>query len=149
MTHTLTRAQVLPGAPGEVFEFFADASNLESITPPWLGFRIVTPRPIRMAPGALIEYRLSLHRIPIRWLTRIEVWEPGRRFVDVQIRGPYKLWRHTHTFEPHEGGTLMRDSVRNRLPLGPLGRIAHATLVRGDLERIFDFRREAVARARA
>ena len=142
----LTREQILPGAPDEVFGFFADAANLEAITPPWLGFRIVTPKPIHMAAGTLIEYRLALHRIPIRWLTRIEVWEPGKRFVDVQLRGPYRLWHHTHSFEARDGGTLVRDQVRYALPLGLIGELAHRALVRRDLERIFDFRHERVAR---
>lgn len=128
-----------------MFAFFSDATNLERITPPWLGFRIVGA-PARMAPGALIEYRLKLHGIPLRWLTRIEIWEPGRRFVDAQLEGPYRLWRHTHSFEPHERGTLMRDEVRYALPLGALGELAHRLVVRRDLERIFDFRREEVAR---
>ena len=145
--HTLQREQLLPGPPDEVFRFFADASNLEAITPPWLRFRIVTRTPIRLGPGAVIEYRLSLRRIPIRWLTRIEVWEPGRRFVDAQVRGPYALWHHTHEFEADgEHHTLMRDTVRYALPLGPLGEIAHLVLVRRDLRRIFDFRHAEAAR---
>jgi ligand-binding SRPBCC domain-containing protein len=144
--HVLTREQILPGPPDEVFAFFADAANLEAITPPWLRFRIVTPKPIHMAAGTLIEYRLQLHRIPIRWLTRIEVWEPGQRFVDVQLRGPYRLWHHTHSFEERDGGTLVRDRVRYALPLGPLGELAHRAQVRRDLERIFNFRHERVAR---
>ncbi len=145
--HTLRREQHLPGSPEEVFPFFADAGNLEAITPPWLGFEVVTPRPIAMRPGALIEYRLRLHRLPVSWLTRIEEWEPGVRFVDAQLTGPYKLWHHTHEFEPAAGGgTLMRDVVRYALPLGPLGTLAHAVLVRRDVERIFDFRAEAIPR---
>jgi len=84
--------------------------------------------------------------VRLRWLTRIEDWEPGRRFVDRQLRGPYALWHHTHTFEPHPEGTLMRDRVRYRLPLGPLGAIAHVALVRRDLDAIFDFRRAEIAR---
>jgi ligand-binding SRPBCC domain-containing protein len=142
--HLLTREQILPGTPDEVFGFFADAFNLEAITPPWLRFRIVTPGPIEMGPGTLIEYRLELHRIPIRWLTRIESWIPGESFVDAQVRGPYRLWHHTHTFEAHERGTLVRDRVRYALPLGPLGGLAHRLVVRRDLERIFDFRQAAV-----
>ena len=144
--HTLERAQLVPAARDAVFDFFADPFNLESITPPWLSFRVLSPRPIAMESGALIEYRLRLHGLPIRWLARVAVWEPGHRFVDVQVRGPYRLWRHTHVFERHERGTLVLDDVRYALPLGPLGRLAHAALVRRDLERIFDFRREAVAR---
>jgi ligand-binding SRPBCC domain-containing protein len=145
--HTLRREQRLPGAPETVFPFFADAGNLEAITPPWLGFEIVTPRPIAMGVGTLIEYRLRLHGLPISWLTRIEAWEPGVRFVDAQLTGPYRLWHHTHEFEPDgAGGTLMRDTVRYALPLGPLGEIAHRLFVARDLERIFDFRREEVQR---
>ncbi len=143
--HTLRREQRLPGSPEQVFPFFADAGNLEAITPPWLGFEVVTPRPIEMRVGALIEYRLRLHGLSIGWLTRIEEWEPGVRFVDVQLAGPYKLWHHTHEFEPAPGGgTLMRDSVRYALPLGPLGELAHRLLVRRDLRRIFDFRARAI-----
>jgi ligand-binding SRPBCC domain-containing protein len=145
--HTLEREQVLPLAPADAFEFFADAFNLEAITPPWLHFALDTPAPIVMRPGTLIRYRLRLHGLPVRWLTRIEAWEPGRRFEDVQLRGPYRVWRHSHTFEPHEGGTLMRDRVRYALPLGPLGEAAHALLVRRDLQRIFDYRATAVARS--
>jgi ligand-binding SRPBCC domain-containing protein len=145
--HTLHREQELPGDPATVFEFFADAGNLEAITPPWLRFAIVTPRPIAMGPGALIEYRLTLHRLPISWLTQIEVWEPGVRFVDVQLTGPYRLWHHTHEFAGDgSGGTIMRDTVRYALPFGPLGEVARRAVVARDLERIFDFRRAEVAR---
>jgi ligand-binding SRPBCC domain-containing protein len=143
--HVLRREQHLPGAPGDVFPFFADAQNLEAITPPWLGFRVVTPRPIDMRAGALIEYRLRLRGVPLRWRTRIAVWDPPRRFVDVQLSGPYRLWHHTHDFEPDgAGGTIMRDTVRYALPLGALGALAHRLVVRRDLAAIFDFRQEAV-----
>jgi ligand-binding SRPBCC domain-containing protein len=143
--HVLRREQRLPGAPGDVFAFFADAQNLEAITPPWLGFRVVTPRPIEMRAGALIEYRLRLRGVPLRWRTRIAVWDPPRRFVDVQLSGPYRLWHHTHDFEPgDDGGTVMRDTVRYALPFGPIGALAHRLVVRRDLAAIFDFRREAV-----
>jgi ligand-binding SRPBCC domain-containing protein len=144
--HLLLREQVVPGAPRDVFEFYADAANLERITPGWLGFRIVTSSPIEMAPGTLIEYRLKLHRVPVRWLTRIETWEPGKRFVDVQVQGPYRLWHHTHTFEPHREGTRVRDRVRYALPFGPLGELAHRLFVQRDLERIFDFRHASVSK---
>ena len=145
--HVLRREQRLPGTPAEVFPYFADAGNLEAITPDWLAFRIVTPRPVEMRAGALIEYRLRLHGVPVSWLTRIEEWEPGVRFVDMQLSVPYKLWHHTHEFA-HDGagGTLMRDTVRYALPLGPLGELVRLLLVRRDLERIFDFRREEIAR---
>jgi ligand-binding SRPBCC domain-containing protein len=145
--HTLRREQRLPGPPADVFPFFAEAGNLEAITPPWLGFRIVTPRPIEMRVGTLIEYRLTLHRFPISWLTRIEEWVPGERFVDAQIHGPYALWHHTHEFAPHpDGGTLMRDTVRYALPYGPLGEVARRLFVARDLEAIFDYRAEALRR---
>jgi ligand-binding SRPBCC domain-containing protein len=144
---TLKREQLLPAPPDEVFDFFSDAHNLAAITPPWLHFRVVTADPIAMRPGTVIEYRLRLHRLPVNWLTRIESWLPGRRFEDRQVRGPYRLWHHTHTFEPCDGGTRVRDLVRYAMPLGPLGRLAHAAVVRRDLERIFDFRRDAVAAA--
>ena len=144
--HALERVQRLPRPPEEVFELFADASRLEEITPPWLSFHLVTPGPIEMGVGTLIEYRLRLHGVPIRWLARIDVWEPGRRFVDVQVRGPYRLWRHEHTFERDGRGTLVRDVVRYALPRGPLGALAHFAFVRRDLDRIFDHRHDAVAR---
>ena len=135
-------------SPAEVFEFFSDARNLESITPPWLRFRVVTEGPLELGRGTLIEYRLRLHRLPIRWLTRIEEWQPGRRFVDVQVEGPYELWHHTHAFEPaaDPSQTVVRDLVRYALPLGPLGSLAHVAFVRRDLGRIFDFRRDEVGR---
>ena len=138
--------QTVPAPIEAVFAFFADARNLEAITPPWLRFRIVTPGEIDMRPGALIEYRLTLHRIPIRWLTRIETWEPGRRFIDVQVRGPYALWHHAHEFEARGTSTLVRDHVRYRLPFGVLGTLADRALVRRDLRRIFAFRQAETAR---
>ena len=145
--HVLRREQRLPGAPADVFPFFADAHNLEAITPPFLGFRVVTPRPLELRAGALIEYRLRLHRLPIAWLTRIEDWEPGVRFTDAQLAGPYRLWHHTHEFAPDgDGGTVMRDTVRYALPYWPLGEVAHPLVAR-DLAAIFDFRATAVARA--
>ena len=143
--HTLDREQLVPSAPADTFDFFADAFNLEAITPPWLGFEVATPAPISMSAGTLIEYRLRLHALPLRWLTRIEAWEPGKHFVDRQLRGPYRLWRHTHTFAAHERGTIVRDTVRYALPLGLLGRLARTALVRRDLDRIFDYRRDAIA----
>ena len=143
--YTLQREQLVPLSPVETFDFFADPFNLEAITPPWLGFEVATPGPIAMGAGALIEYRLKLHALPLRWLTRIEAWDPGRRFADRQVRGPYRLWHHTHTFDAHERGTVMRDVVCYALPLGPIGRLARAVVVRRDLDRIFDYRRDAVA----
>ena len=145
-THVLERAQLIDRPRGEVFSFFADARNLEAITPEFLRFEILPPAPVEMRAGTLIDYRLSLFGVPFRWRTRIEEWEPGRRFVDLQLRGPYALWHHTHAFEDADGGTRMTDRVRYRLPLGPLGELAHPVFVRRTLERIFDFRRDRIAR---
>ncbi len=143
--HVLEREQVVPREPGEVWEFFSDAHNLGEITPPYLRFEVLTPRPIAMGEGALIEYRLRLHGFPLSWLTRIDEWEPPDRFVDRQLRGPFQLWHHTHTFAPHPDGTLVRDRVRYRIGLGLLGALARP-LVRHDLEGILSFRHDAVAR---
>ena len=143
--HRLERSQLVPRAADEVFAFFADAHNLEAITPPFLRFRIETPEPITMRPGARIDYRLQLFGLPFRWRTRIEAWEPGTRFVDVQERGPYRLWRHTHRFVPVPGGTVVLDTVEYALPLGPLGALAHLAFVRRSVERIFDHRRRVIA----
>lgn len=140
------REQVLPFKRDEVFEFFCEPFNLERITPPWLSFKVTTPKPVSVGPGALIDYRLKLHGIPLKWTTVIEEWVPGERFVDWQLRGPYALWHHTHEFEDHPDGTLVRDTVRYRMPFGILGKVFGAPLVRRDTDRIFDYRREAMER---
>jgi ligand-binding SRPBCC domain-containing protein len=146
--YVLERRQRLELPPERAFEFYGDALNLEAITPPWLGFRVVTPGPIEMRPGALIDYRLRLHGVPVRWRTRIAVWEPPLRFVDVQVRGPYAMWEHEHSFAPvGSDAVVIRDRVRYALPFGAVGRLAHRLFVARDLERIFDFRMRAVALA--
>jgi ligand-binding SRPBCC domain-containing protein len=142
----LEREQVVRRPLAEVFEFFARAENLERITPPWLSFRVVTPEPVEMASGTLIDYRLRLHGLPLRWTSRIELWEEERRFVDAQVHGPYRLWRHLHEFVPVSRGTCVRDRVEYALPLGWLGDLLGLAVVRRDLRRIFDYRRAAVAR---
>jgi len=142
--HTFRRELQIARPIDDVFRFFADARNLEEITPPWLGFRTLTPGPIRMAAGARIRYRLSLHGAPVSWTTMIRKWDPPSRFIDVQVSGPYQLWHHTHTFRTFGGGTRMRDVVRYRLPFGPLGRIVNALMVRRDVERIFDYRNRRI-----
>jgi ligand-binding SRPBCC domain-containing protein len=138
--YELKREQWVPRPVGEVFEFFSNAMNLEVLTPPWLRFAVQTKGPIDIHPGTLIDYRLKWHGIPLRWRTEITRWEPTAMFEDLQLKGPYKLWHHTHTFIEQYGGTLMTDVVRYELPLGPLGRIAHALTVRRNVEQIFDYR---------
>jgi ligand-binding SRPBCC domain-containing protein len=133
----LQASQGLPHPPADVFPFFADAGNLERITPPWLRFRIRTPLPIDMHVGALIEYSLRVHGLPVRWRTEITAWEPPARFVDEQLRGPYRWWVHEHRFEPAEGGTLATDRVEYGVPGGQL---ANRVLVGRDLQRIFAYR---------
>jgi len=140
-TYVLEREQIIPRSKEETFAFFSDAFNLERITPAFLKFRIVTPRPIEMRAGRIIDYRLSLYGIPFRWRTMIETWSPDERFVDTQLCGPYNLWHHTHTFEALDANrTLMRDVVLSRIPFGPLGRIANALFVASALKMIFDYR---------
>lgn len=131
----------LPLPPEKLFPFFGDAANLDAITPPWLGFKIVTPQPFEMKIGTLIDYRLKVRGLPLRWRTRINVWDPPFRFVDEQLKGPYRLWIHEHTFKEVDGGTLASDHVRYAVPFDFL---LHGTFVRPDIERIFQHRTEAL-----
>lgn len=141
---TIAQEQFIARPRAEVFEFFSDARNLERLTPPWLNFKI-DEIPDELGEGALIKYSLRLRGLPIHWVTRIEEWTPGERFVDLQIAGPYALWHHTHEFEDAEGGTLVRDTVRYRVPFGPLGRLVDRVQVSRDTEKIFNYRREQLA----
>ena len=129
-----------------MFPFFADPRNLEAITPPLLRFRLLTPEPVAMGVGTFLQYALRLHGVPVRWDTLIQEWEPPTRFVDVQVRGPYRLWHHTHELVAVDGGggTLMRDTVRYAIGFGALGEVARRAVVRRDLEAIFAFRAERV-----
>jgi ligand-binding SRPBCC domain-containing protein len=143
MKEFLLRTELwLPRPRAEIFLFFAEARNLERITPAWLNFEVLTPAPIMMRPGALIDYRIRVHGIPVRWRTEIAEWDPPHRFVDVQLRGPYKLWHHTHAFEDRDSGTLCVDEVRYR-PRG--GALIHWLFVRRDVERIFAYRQQVLA----
>ncbi|MBL9167410.1 MAG: SRPBCC family protein [Verrucomicrobiales bacterium] len=127
----------LPKPVADLFPFFADAQNLETLTPPWVQFKILTPLPIRMHAGALIDYRLKIHGFPVRWQTEITAWEPPFRFVDEQKRGPYRLWIHEHRFVEKDGGTLMTDQIRYAVYGGGL---IEKLFVRRDVEKIFDYR---------
>lgn len=143
--HTLTRTLTLELSRETVFDLFADAVNLERITPPELNFHIVTPLPIGMEKGTLIDYELRLRGLPLKWRTEISVWDPPNVFVDRQVRGPYSQWIHTHRFTEFEPGkTLIEDEVRYRLPLEPLGDFFHF-IVKRELKYIFDYRQRAVA----
>ena len=133
----------LPLPQDAVFAFFANAEYLQRITPPELAFRILTQTPIDIGEGAIIDYRLRLFGVPFNWRTRILQWQPNARFIDEQVSGPYRSWRHVHTFAECEEGTRMTDRVEYRLPLQPAGALA-LPLVRRQLDRIFRYRASAI-----
>lgn len=144
--HLLERSQRVEVPVERAFSFYADGANLEPLTPPWLHFRLLNRQPLTLEAGALLDYRLRLHGVPISWQTRIEIWEPPHRFFDTQARGPYALWEHSHEFESAgEDAAVIHDRVRYAVPLGPIGALAHRLFVRRDLERIFDYRRDRTA----
>lgn len=145
--YRIEREMCLARPRPEVFEFFSDAGNLEELTPDFLRFEIVKPSPsegpIEMAAGRLIDYRLRVRGVPIRWRSVIRVWEPPVRFVDEQVRGPYRTWYHEHLFEERDGGTAVIDRVDYAVPGGPgLERLVHRFLVGPDVRNIFDYRQE-------
>jgi hypothetical protein len=143
--HTFEAHQWVSSPIEQTFEFFADAANLEAITPPFLNFRILTQLPVEMRVGARIDYRIALYGLPMTWKTHIDQWEPGRSFIDRQLSGPYAQWIHLHTFEPSQGGTQLYDRVQYALPLDPLSRPGHPIFVRPTIERIFAYRRKVIA----
>jgi len=130
----------------DVFAFFADATNLARITPPEMGFEITTPLPIAMRVGAIIDYRIRVAGVPLGWRTRIDAWEPGVRFVDSQLRGPYRCWWHEHRFERDGDETVMFDTVHYAPPLGPLGRVANRVFIARQLRGIFTHRAAVIDR---
>lgn len=143
--HIYQCTQVVSRPIGEVFAFFSSEENLEQLTPPWLNFRVLGKSTAAITEGTVIDYQLRLSGLPLRWRSQIEVWEPGRRFVDVQLKGPYQKWHHTHLFKPVEGGTEIEDKVVYQLPFGRLGNLAASWKVRRQVEQIFAFRRQAIA----
>jgi len=131
----------LPQPRDEVFPFFAEARNLEELTPSFLQFEVLTPAPIEMREGVEIDYRLKVRGIPIRWRSRITVWEPPHRFMDVQVKGPYRRWEHQHLFEQHQGQTVCRDIVDYDVYGGAL---IHAMFVKSDVQKIFEYRQQVL-----
>lgn len=144
--HRLRMETWLPAPVDKVFPFFADPANLDALTPPWVGLEVLTTQPIEMRAGALIEYRIRLRGVPIRWMTEITEWDPPRRFVDVQKRGPYRAWRHEHRFEPLDGGTVVADDVAYEVPGWMAAPLVNRLLVRPDLDRLFEYRRKTMLR---
>jgi len=144
--YRLDSEQLVSAPPNEVFAFFGQPENLARITPTWLGFRILTPAPVPMHQGAMIDYLITLGPLPTRWRTLITKYDPPHCFVDEQLSGPYSFWHHTHRFEPAGHGTRIVDEIRYLLPFGPLGKLVHAVAVRRQLEGIFAHRRKVIAR---
>ncbi len=142
-SHLFERTIWLPAGREYLFEFFSRAENLQLVTPRWLDFRILTPLPVEMKLGALFDYRIRLHGVPVTWRTKVTGWDPPRRFEDTQLAGPYKLWVHEHLFEPENAGTRLTDRVRYRSRGGPLEPLVDSLFVRSRLEKIFAFREEA------
>jgi ligand-binding SRPBCC domain-containing protein len=138
--------QTVPRPVDEVFAFFSKAENLQELTPPWLHFHILSVDPAPVRKGTLIRYSLRWRIFPIHWTTEILEWDPPYSFVDVQLKGPYKLWRHEHRFKAEGTSTVISDRVQYRLPFGPLGWIAHMLKVRRDVETIFAYRTQVVNR---
>ncbi|HUY92015.1 MAG TPA: SRPBCC family protein [Pirellulales bacterium] len=145
-SYRLERKQFVPRSRDAVFAFFSDARNLQRITPEFLHFHVLNAGSTAMHEGMRVDYRLRLFGIPLHWQSLIESFEPGKQFVDVQIRGPYRRWRHLHEFGDVPGGTQMIDRVDYEMPLGPLGALAHSLFVRRTLDKIFDYRQHQVER---
>lgn len=143
--YRLRREQLIKKDLKEVFSFFQKPENLESITPADLQFTILTPKPIEMKEGALIDYTIKICGIPMKWRTEITGYNPPYSFSDRQLKGPYAVWHHTHTFKEVAEGTLMIDEVDYEIPLGPIGRLAHFLFVKRQLKKIFDHRYDTIA----
>lgn len=144
MEHLYKTSQWIPRPRSEVFNFFSSETNLERITPHWLSFKVLGKSTPQIQQGTLIDYRLKLYGLPIRWRTEIEVWEPGVKFVDRQLWGPYSLWHHTHEFTDEAGGTRMNDTVRYKLPLGAFGNFVAGWSVHRQVRDIFEYRSRTI-----
>jgi hypothetical protein len=142
-TYKIEYQTILKKHLSEVFPFFANAENLDQVTPPWLKFEILTPLPIEMKVGTVVDYRLSLHGIPIRWRSEITEWNPPNKFTDVLLKGPYRFWKHEHFFTAEGNRTRMSDRVEYAIPGWIFAPIVHSLFVKRDLEKIFDFRERA------
>jgi len=144
--YQLERMQTLPVSREELFRFFEQPENLSRVTPSSVGFNILTPAPIEMKTGLVLDYTIKVLGFPIRWTTLISSYDPPKRFIDVALRSPYAFWHHTHTFKQNDdGSTIMTDQVRYALGFGPFGPIVHALFVKRKLKHIFDYRAEVIA----
>jgi ligand-binding SRPBCC domain-containing protein len=141
-TYTFETQTILDNAIGEVFPFFANAENLDKVTPPWLKFEILTPLPIKMKVGTKVDYQLRLHGIPIRWRSEITEWDPPYKFTDVQIKGPYRFWKHEHFFTAESNRTRMIDRVEYAIPGWIFSPVVHSLFVKRDMKKIFDYREQ-------
>jgi ligand-binding SRPBCC domain-containing protein len=143
--NVLHRKQWVPASLPEVFSFFSEARNLNQITPRWLHFNVLGQTNPRLRAGTLIHYKLAWYGIPLNWTTLIEEWSPPTMFVDIQLKGPYRFWRHVHSFEERDGGTLIKDTVHYAVPMGALGDFCFGWVVRRDLKRVFDYRAKKIS----
>ena len=144
--YTLNRTQVINQSIDKVFSFFSKPENLEIITPKYLNFKIITPVPINMVVGQLIDYKLKIHSFPIKWTSLISHYDPPYSFVDEQVRGPYALWHHTHLFKEQENGTLIEDQIKYQIPFSIFGKLLNFTFIKRDLENIFNYREKTISR---
>jgi ligand-binding SRPBCC domain-containing protein len=142
--YSLDQAQRIEAPLEAVFAFFSDPANLARITPPWLSFRVQGTPPASLAEGDRIEYRIRWGIFTLRWVTRITRWRPTSEFEDVQEKGPYRTWIHTHRFFQRGSLVVMEDHVEYALPFGVLGRIVHRLRVRRQLVEIFAYRRRVI-----
>ena len=144
MYYELTDHFVVKSTLADTWAFFGDAMNLPKITPPWMGFHVLTPAPIDMHTGTLIDYKVKVMGLPVKWRTRIIDWSPPRQFIDLQLRGPYTLWHHQHTFEQVDDGTACTDRVTYKVPAGGIGRLMNRFLIRKQLKEIFEYRSKII-----